>query len=225
MKLSNGVLRPGLVLDVFENGQIKASAPGLFDGYNEDLNPPINPFFDLINNHQNSYSAPRVGDEVWILNFADNPLQLYWFRKDNHFEHNEEIFRETGYANVEILCNLESGLGYASLFFSDGTGWVLRNNDSKLQIYPNGKIEMGMDIPHRSITIDKDSIKLGGETHTACYGDAVAEVLLKLCGVLEVAAKAAGTDIHLMPLIPAFQMISEVKSHINGIQSSHVKLD
>ena len=83
MKLVNGILRPGEVLEVLENGKIKASAPGLFSEEDKDLIPPVMPFWELIGSHANTFSTPTEGDEVWILNLTDNPLQLYWFRKDN----------------------------------------------------------------------------------------------------------------------------------------------
>lgn len=225
MKLVNGILRPGEILEVLEHGKIKASAPGLFTQQDKDLNPPIMPFWELMGSHHNSYSTPIVGDEVWILNLTDNPLQLYWFRKDNHITNNKEIFDETGTANVEILCNIESGIGYASLFFSDGTGWMLRNDDSRLQIFPDGHIELGMNWPHRTITIDSDAIKLGDGAHQACYGDEVADILLRICGLLQNAAIAAGTSPFTMPLVPIFNLAKTIQEDIPGIKSPHVKID
>lgn len=225
MKLVNGILRPGEILEVLENGKIKASAPGLFTEVDKDLNPPIMPFWELIGSHANSYSTPIVGDEVWILNLTDNPLQLYWFRKDDHVANNKEIFDETGTANVEILCNRESGIGYASLFFSDGTGWMLRNDDSRLQIFPDGHIELGMNWPHRTVTIDSEAIKLGDGTHPACYGDEVADILLKICGLLQNASLAAKTSPYTMALAPIFNVAKTIQEDIPGIKSPHIKID
>lgn len=225
MKLLNGILRPGEILEVLENGKIKASAPGLFAEEDKDLNPPIMPFWELIGSHANTFSTPIVGDEVWVLNLTDNPLQLYWFRKDDHVEANKDIFAETGTANVEILCNRESGIGYASLFFSDGTGWMLRNDDSRLQIFPDGHIELGMAWPHRTITIDSDAIKLGNGAHPACYGDECADILLKLCGLLQNAAKAAQTTPYTMALVPIFNLAKTIQEDIPGIKSTHIKID
>ena len=37
MKLSKAILRPGTILSVLENGQITASAPGLFSTEDADL--------------------------------------------------------------------------------------------------------------------------------------------------------------------------------------------
>ena len=45
MKLEKGIIRPGIVLEVLDNGIIKASAPGLFS-YSDDPEkmPPIFPW-------------------------------------------------------------------------------------------------------------------------------------------------------------------------------------
>jgi hypothetical protein len=225
MKLVNGILRPGEILEVLENGKIKASAPGLFTEEDKDLNPPIMPFWELMGGHANTFSTPIVGDEIWLLNLIDNPLQLYWFRKDDHIANNKEIFEETGTANVEILCNRETGVGYASLFFSDGTGWMLRNDDSRLQIFPDGHIELGMNWPHRTVTIDSESIRLGDGAHPACYGDETAVILLKICGLLQNAAIAAKTTPYTMALSPIFDCAKTIQEEIPGIKSTHVKID
>lgn len=225
MKLINGILRPGEILEVLDNGKIKASAPGLFMEDDLQLLPPIMPFWELISSHANSFSTPIVGDEVWVLNLTDNPLQLYWFRKDDHIKTNKELFDEIGTANVEILCNREAGVGYASLFFSDGTGWMLRNDDSKLQIFPDGHIEIGMNWPHRTITIDPEAIKLGDGAHPAAYGDEVADVLLKICGLLQNAAIAASSTPFTAALAPIFQCAQKIQMDIPGIKSTHVKID
>lgn len=226
MKLINGILRPGNILEVLENGKIKASAPGLFSPEDAlEMLPPIMPFYELMGGHANSYSTPLVGDEVWVLNLTDNPLQLYWFRKDNHIENNKGIFEEGGTENVEILCNRENGMAWATLYFSNGSGWVLRNDDSKLQIFPDGHIELGMDWPHRTIKIDPEAISLGDGNHRACYGDEVSTILLELCGVLEAAGKIAAMNPYTSTLSPVLNKATKIKEAIPGIISTHVKLD
>jgi hypothetical protein len=178
MRLSSGTLRPGKILEVLENGRIKASAPGIFMEEDKDNMPPIYPFFELSPQHTNSYSTPVVGDEIWLLNQSDNPEQLYWFRKDNHVENNKALFNEGGVTNVEILCNRSSNIGLATLYFSDGSGWILRRdqsflqlspdnsillktNDSELHIYDDGHIELGMMDDDSKLVIKDSSIELG----------------------------------------------------------------
>lgn len=226
MKLVNGILRPGNVLEVLDGGKIKASAPGLFSSQDplENL-PPVHPFNELMGGHANSFSTPMVGDEVWVLNLIDNPLQLYWFRKDNHIDNNKQIFEEGGTENVEILCNRESGIAWATLYFSDGSGWVMRNDDSRLQIFPDGHIELGMNWPHRTIKIDSDAISLGDGEHRACYGDEVSSILIKLCGMLEALGKVAAMNPYTSTMAPLLNSASKIKEDIPGIISTHVKLD
>lgn len=227
MKLINGILRPGIVLEVLEGGCVKASAPGLFSSQDKDLIPPIMPFWEIIGGHSNAFSTPIKGDEIWLLNMSDNPLQLYWFRKDKHLDANKDIFEEGGTENVEILCNRESGIGYATLYFSDGSGWVLRNDDSRLQIFPDGHIELGMNWPNRTITIDSKAIHLGSgnQEHPACYGDETAKILLKVCGLLQAIGKVAKTNPHTMALAPLFDQAKSIQEDIPGIKSTHVKID
>lgn len=227
MKLINAIMRPGTILEVLDNGKIKASAPGLFVSQDKDLIPPIMPFWELIGNHSNAFSSPTIGDEVWILNVSDNPLQLYWFRKDQHIDANKEIFEEGGTENVEILCNRESGVGYATLYFSDGSGWILRNDDSKLQIFPDGHIDLGMDWPNRTIRIDTKAIHLGGgdKEHPACYADETADILLKICGLLRGLGAVARTNPYTAALAPLFDKAESIQNDIPGIKSIHVKLD
>ena len=57
MKLINGIIRPGEILEVLENGKIKASAPGLFSEEDLENLPPIMPFWELIGSHANTFSC------------------------------------------------------------------------------------------------------------------------------------------------------------------------
>ena len=43
--------------------------------------PPIFPW--AIGNNANAFSKPKLYDTIWILNFNDNPQELFWFRKDD----------------------------------------------------------------------------------------------------------------------------------------------
>lgn len=233
MKLINGILRPGEILEVLENGKIKASAPGLFSEEDLENLPPIMPFWELIGSHANTFSTPIKGDECWILNLTDNPLQLYWFRKDPHIEHNQDIFEEGGTENVEIICNRESGVGYATLYFSDGSGWILRNDESCLQIFPDGHIELGMSWPHRAIKIDSKAIHLGVKfgdeeaqgTHPACFGDLTADILNDLCSMIHAAGQLAKMSPYTAAIGNILVKAKDIQQQIPGISSTHVKLD
>lgn len=233
MKLINGIIRPGEILEVLENGKIKASAPGLFSEEDLENLPPIMPFWELIGSHANTFSTPIKGDECWILNLTDNPMQLYWFRKDPHVEHNKIIFEEGGEENVEILCNRESGVGYATLYFSDGSGWILRNDESCLQIFPDGHIELGMSWPHRAIKIDSKAVHLGVKfgdenaqgTHPACFGDLTADILNDLCSMIHAAGQTAKMSPYTAAIGNILVKAKDIQQQIPGISSTHIKLD
>lgn len=224
MKLSNGVLRPGEVMEVLENGCIKANAPGLFSSIDslESL-PPIYPF---TLGHENQYSSPKVGDEVWILNFSDNPMQLHWFRKDKYQVNNKDIINGE---NVEVLCNREIGTAWASIYFSDGSGWVISNDESIIQIDANGDIIISKPTPHRTIHINDDCISLGSKgksAHPAVYGDELIKILQNIQISLELIQKTSLNNPFTAGIAAALNTKPiELKTLIPKITSPHVTLD
>ena len=116
MKLHKAIIRPGNVMEVLENGVIKASAPGLFSFSDDPAKlPPIMPW--QIGSNCNSFSKPKLYENIWIMNFLDNPRQLYWFRKDRVSDNSNINITEE---NVEILCNRDVNGEWATIYFSDG---------------------------------------------------------------------------------------------------------
>ena len=224
MRLVNATLRPGVVTNVLENGKIKAKVPGLFIG-GEDFTPQILPFYELMGQHANAFSTPVIGDDVWVLNTADNPFELYWFRKDNHIENNKTIFEEGGKENVEIICNRSNSNGWATIYFSDGSGWIIRNNESIIRILSNGDIDINTSKNHRKITIDSEAIKLGNGEHPGALADFVQSRLEEICDLLLTAAKAANSYPETMTLSPIFNKAQLIKEKIPEILSQHIKLD
>ena len=226
MKLNNGTIRPGTVLEILENGCIKASAPGLFS-FNDDptMLPPIMPWF--IGNNSNSFSKLRQYDEVWIMNFTDNPRQLYWFRKDSISDNNENI--PTSEENVEILCNREVGGEWCSIYFSDGSGWVISKGESLVKIRPDGTILLSADMPNRCIDINGKNISIGSEgtsAHPAAYGDKVEEILMDLCILLNGIALKAMPNPHTMSIATdLLTKLPGITKKISDISSVHVTID
>ncbi len=223
MKLRQGIIRPGIVVEVLDNNTIRAGAPGLFDRNDKDKLPIILPWPCGIN--KNSYSQINELDEVWVVNFSDNPLQLYWFRKDD-VNDNKDIISEE---NVEILCNREAGMGWATIYFSDGSGWVIRNSDSKIQIRPDGSILMDTNIPHRAIDVNMGSISLGsvgGSKSPAVYGDELMEVLVKIQVALNIIKQSANMSPYTKPIAIALKSLpSQIEKLIPKIISPNVTLD
>lgn len=223
MKLLHATLRPARVIEVLGHGDIKVEAPGIFSAEDQENLPTVMPFFGL---HANSYSEPKIQDEVWLLNLEDNPLQLFWFRKDDRTEHNQAIEEEV---NVEVLCNRESGAGYATIYFSDGTGWMIRKDSSCVNIRADGSIVLNANIPHRVIDICNGSISLGtegGSEEPAVLGNSLKEVLEQIQVCLETIRQASSTSIYTQPIAIALgSMPTQIKNQIPKIISQNVTLD
>lgn len=223
MKLLYGTLRPGRVLEVLGNGKIKVEAPGLFSAEDQDLLPPIYPWFGQ---HANSYSEPLVGDEVWVLNFEDNPMQLHWFRKDDRTEPNQEL---EGEENVEVICNREAKDGYATIYFSDGTGWMFRNGESYMQIRADGSLILNPGFPNRTIHLCQDSISLGSENksaHQAALADQVQKCFENIVTCLNTMRQAASTNPYTSAVGAAIGGTPEkISNLIPTIGSTNVTLD
>jgi hypothetical protein len=221
MKLINGTIRPGTVLNVLENGNIKASAPGLFSFTDEvDKLPPIMPWF--MGSNSKSFSKVKEYDEVWIMNFSDNPLQLYWLRKDDidcpNIPMNED--------NVEILCNRNVNGEWCSIYFSDGSGWVISKGGSSIKIKADGSIVLSNGI-NRCIDINGSNISIGSEgksAHPAAYGDKVEEALMQISILLNNLALKVGI---VYPAVSEsiLSQLPAVTKKINGISSKNVTID
>lgn len=216
-------MRPGRVIEVLGSGNVKVAAPGLFAEEDKENLPTVMPFFGL---HANSYSEPKEQDEVWILNVDNNPLQLFWFRKDDRTEHNEEL---EGEENVEIICNREAGTGYATIYFSDGTGWMFRNGKSYINIMKDGSILIDPDINNRIIHCCSGSISLGskdGSAHPAGYGDEIATALSMIQACLTAIQGAASGNFMTAAIATAIGSTpTQLTQQITKITSPNVTLD
>ena len=227
MILANAQIRPGRVLKVEdENGVIKASCCGLFSDQDDpEKLPPIYQF-PFGNAHQ--FSSPKEDDEVWVLFFEDNPMELFYVRKDNLPEHLQDIL-SSGYEDCEVLASRELASGMIQLYFTDGEGWIIRNMDAIINMRPDGSILLDMGCDHRKIDICDNSISLGsegGSEHTAAYGDKVVNSLKILNNILNATSKAAkatpftsGIALAIDALRPTFEQ------SIDEIESQHVTLD
>ena len=166
MRLIHATIRPGKVLEVIEDGAgaIKVSAPGLFtDADGTEVLPPVYPW--PFGCHANGYSCPKVDDEVWVLSFADNALQLHWVRKDNFPENLSELPLADEAQNLEVVVNREfEDSKWAILYFDNDDGWMMRKGeDGLINIRADGSILLKTNFDKRIIDICKDSISLGAE--------------------------------------------------------------
>jgi hypothetical protein len=212
-------------MEVLENGCIKASAPGLFN-FSDDPNlmPPIMPWF--IGGNSNTFSQPKQYDDVWILNFSDNPRQLYWFRKDKVSDNSNLPISEE---NIEILCNRDVMGEWCTLYFSDGSGWILSKGESVIQIRPDGSIQLNTGMDKRCIDITPVGISLGSpskSTHPAAYGDVTMEVFNGILAILKQIQMAATPNPYTTAIGTVLAAnIPLLESKIPKVVSSHVTLE
>ena len=225
MKLENGILRPATVVEVVDNkGTIKVEAPGLFSITDDpSLLPNVYPLFLF---GTNSFSTPVKADEVWVLSFSDNDQQLYWFRKDSLDDNQSLLIDKEG--KIDVLLNRNTFSGWGTLYFSDGSGWVISRDGSKINIDSSGNIHLINPNPHRTISITDSGISLGSDgssEHTACFGDVTSEVLYGIYTSLKLLKTSLQSSPFTAPAAVSLESIEIWKELIDKIESNHVTLD
>lgn len=229
MKLNKCTLRPGNVLQVLDGYRIKAQAPGLFTA-EDDLEklPPIMPWPSGVNT--GAWSEPEPGQEVWILNMTDNPAGLFWFRKDRTSNSSAVPQAYEGVQNVEVLCDREIGPGqWATIYFSDGSGWIVRNGFAYIQIDPDGKITLDSGTPGNKIEVGPGGISLGGSnpfSEPAVLGDKLQDVLEDINSALVAIKNACMSSPYTMAISSALApCLLFLKTKIANITSGTVSLN
>ena len=223
MNLFSAVLRPGKVREVVDNiGTIKVYAPGLF--YEQEELDKLPPVYPLLQFHSNQFSSPNVGDEIWVLN-TNNTQQLYWFRKDN-FENNDEVFN--GEKNLEVLCSRPKGSSWATIYFSDNSGWIIKNDQSLIQLDKDGNILLETPFLHRCIDINSNNISIGSKgksEHPAAYADKIEELLQKIYNTFNLLSTTAASSPYTIHLKSAIDSIGDWSKDISEIKSDNVTID
>lgn len=227
MKLSQAHLRPGRVLElVDENGIIKGSCCGLFTDQDDPEKLP--PIYQFPLGGANNFSSMHVDDEIWVLFFDDNPMELFYIRKDIIPETLKDILSKK-YEEVEVLASREMPAGMVQLYFTDGDGWIIRNVNSVIQIRKDGSILLDAGSAHRKIDICDNCISIGSENeseHTAAYGDKVVNTFNILNSMLDAIVQAANTSPYTVGIGTAITALKpKYESAIPEIESLHVTLD
>lgn len=234
MKLMNCDLRPGTILEVLSSdGVIKASVPGLFSAQDIDLLPPIMPFGG---GGSNTFSTPNKGDEIWVLSSSDNMEQLYWFRKDNFSVNNGKNGgksvsggRIQDEQNVEVITNRKTGTGIATIYFSDGTGWVIQNQSAVIQLSPEGNIKISSGQPHCTLDVTESGISLGtagSSRHPACHGDKVEKLFENIIKCLRAVSTTAKSNPYTTAIgVTIENSIKAFENDYQYINSDFVTLD
>jgi hypothetical protein len=232
MKLIHATIRPGKVLEIVEDGAgaIKVAAPGLFtDADGTEVLPPVYPW--PFGHHANAYSCPKVEDEVWVISFTDNPLQLHWVRKDDFPENLKDLPLTDEAQNLEVVVNREfEDSKWAILYFSNDDGWMMRKGeDGLINIRQDGSILLKTNFDKRIIDICEDSIALGtegkAEDNAMLYSkwkEWADELLNQFKTTL---MNAASANPYTANLAPAFQAVAvTLQPKIDPIKSDHVTI-
>jgi hypothetical protein len=227
MILSKGHIRPGRVLEVVdEKGVVKATVCGLFSDQDEPENLP--PIYQFPLGGANNFSSPKKDDEIWVMFFDDNPLELFYVRKDNFPENLQEILG-SDYKECEVLASRELPSGFVQIYFTDGEGWIIRNVDSVINMRKDGSILLDTGSAHRKIDICDNSISLGsegGSAHPAAYGDKVVKSLKMLNVILNTVAMAGKLTPFTIGMSTAIDALRPMfEQSIEEIESQHVTLD
>lgn len=237
MKLIHSTIRPGVVKEIIEdgNGTIKIIAPGLFtDADGLDVLPPVYPW--PFGHHANSYSCPKVDEEVWVMTFKDNPRQMYWVRKDDWIAEdslpsNMKDLPITDEAqNLEIIVNREfEDSKWAILYFDNDDGWMMKKDeDGLINIRKDGSILLKTNFDKRIIDICNDSIALGSEgkaDDSAMLFSKWKEFADELCNGLMTLSSTAAANPYTAPLAAPFQTLSQqLKSKIPPVESKNVSI-
>lgn len=188
MELYNAYMRPGKIREVLDQyGNVRCSVVGIFSD-DEDLNnlPPISPS-PFIRFSSNSFIQPKVGDDVWVMLFRDNPqLLFYHFQGDARINNADDLDDE--YEDIEILSKHND----TSVFmYDDRDGWTLRHDKA----FINLKDEINISNGKHGITITDNGLRLvgGKEDQPMVLGNELKECLQELCKVLNETAVAAMT--------------------------------
>lgn len=231
MKLIHATIRPGKVLEVIKDGKgaIKISAPGLFtDADGVDVLPPVYPW--PFGHHANEFTCPKVDEEIWVISFKDNPMQLHWVRKDDFPENNKDYPLDDEKQNLEIIVNREyEDSKWAILYFDNEDGWVMKKDeDGWINIRKDGSILLKTKHNKRIIDICEDSIALGTEGKA---GDSAmlyskwkdwADTLCQ--GLLTIASTAAANP-YTAPLAAPIQTLqTQLQPKIMPIESKNVSI-
>ena len=216
--MMNVTMRPGKVIEVLEHGNIKVEAPGLFDRSDKDNLPIVMPWYSA---GTNSYNTPTLHDWVWVLNVSDNPLQLFWFRKDDHVANNGDLEMKK---DIEILCNKSVAKGQAQLYYADDEGWVMKVGNKGFNIDNTGNVKIETQSGGK-LSVEGKTVNCGSATEPGVLGNSLSDVLSNISATLKAIRSAASGNYITAPIAIAIgQQPETLDDLIPNTLSQDVKL-
>ena len=233
MKLIQGNIRPGTVLELIDGsvGCVKVSAQGIFtDADGTEVLPPVYPW--PFGYHRNSFSCPVIGEEIWLLSFNDNPMQLYWAHKDDLSVALKDLPTSDAGQNLEVVLNREyEDSKWAILYFDNGDGWMMKKGeDGLINIREDGSILLKTKYDKRIIDICEDSISLGtegkAEDNAMLFGKWKEWMQNELCGnVFGELINLLNSNPYTAPVAIGFKpIIEKFKQTGDEIKSNHISI-
>ena len=215
-----------LAVDDKSAGTIKVACCGLFSDADEPGKlPPVHPLQPA---GASSFTSVSVGDDVWVVYFDDNAMELFWMRNDNIPEDLKSIL-STEYKHCDVLVHRDLVSGPVQLYFTDGEGWLLRNGQQAVRLRPDGSVLIDGGKAHRKIEINDNNISIGSEgssAHPVAYGDKVESALNAVVRALKAAAEAGSQNPYTAFMAKALDsMTKPIEDAIEEVSSLDVTVD
>lgn len=226
MKLINGEIRPGYVLEVLdEYGTIKGSCLGVFsDEEDPELLPPIQQW---PTQSGTCFNQPKVNDPIWVLFFTDNPQELFYFPQANIHNASSHILSKKP-KDAQILASRDSDIGKAQLYYTTDDGWLMNKDETRVQIDKDNNIELAKDdLEERSIKIDDDGVFLGDKDNSqpAVLGDDLQDCLTSIYNTLQALSESLKSSPYTEPAAASLDAkLPTVYNKINKILSKTVNV-
>ncbi|MBQ1573560.1 MAG: hypothetical protein IIZ78_20750 [Clostridiales bacterium] len=233
----NGEIRPGKVLEVVDNyGVVKASCCGLFSELDDtEKLPPVRPFLRV---SPSSFVKPNVGDDIWVMFFADNPQELFYMFQGCSEKTNTtylgDVDPSTG-ENYEILAKHGDDDDPAVIQYSDKEGWNMKCGETGMNISPDKTVTIGNTTDQsesfKGIIIDDNYINLCGNDNTdntqpAVLGTELTKCLNNLVDLLMQVSTVCKSDPNTAHIAVAIESkMGEFVDSIDPIKSKNVVLD
>lgn len=189
MELRNAYLRPGKIREVIDQyGNVKCSVVGVFRD-DEDISklPPIAPS-PFMRTSSNNFIQPKVGDDVWVMLFRDNPqLLFYQFQGDAKICNGTDL--DNNYEDVEVFSKHDDDKVF---MYDSDDGWTLRHDKAFINLNDEINISNGK----HGITITDNGIRLvgGEEDQPMVLGNELMDCLQELYNILSKTAVSAMTS-------------------------------
>lgn len=226
MRLTDYIISPAVVMDIHDpemQGRIKCMIPGIFDPLSPaEALPWIYPF--MMNKYQN-FSMPKQGTKVWVLKNKTNEDEYTYVNMFEFIDCTKTLVTERYENDLEILMSRKTLDDCAQIYYDDVDGIVLKVNDNRLQLFPNGEVYLGDGNSILSFTGGHAYLGSGNaDWQPMVLGDSLQQYFKKLSEQFKnLADKSTGDQ--TTPLKPHFQQISSQLKDCSELLSKNTSVN